>query len=95
MPVIPKSMKGKINAFEDVRVLTNKDIYEKVGSRMPQMPKTGGTAMFGLSKVESAALGERLVIEDLAAEAKKAVESAEKSQNEVKAEESAEASETA
>lgn len=61
MPVIPKNMRI-INAFEDVRVLTNKEIYEKVGKRAPQMPKTGGRAIFGISKVESISVGEELVV---------------------------------
>lgn len=55
----------KINSFDDVRVLSNKDIYRKVGKRMPQMPKDGGVAVFGLSKVTSIAEGERLVISSL------------------------------
>lgn len=71
MPVIPETMK-KINAFEDVKVLTNKDIYEKVGQRMPQQQTSGGKALFGLSKVQSAALGEQLVMRDLAEETEKA-----------------------
>lgn len=61
MSVIPKNMRI-INAFEDVRVLTNKEIYEKVGKRAPQMPKSGGRAIFGISKVESISVGEELVI---------------------------------
>ena len=77
MPVIPESMK-KINAFEDVKVLTNKDIYEKVGQRMPQQSASGGKALFGLSKVQSAALGEQLVMRDLADELEKASKTAEK-----------------
>ena len=68
----------KINAFEDVKVLTNKDIYEKVGQRMPQQSASGGKALFGLSKVQSAALGEQLVMRDLADELEKASKTAEK-----------------
>lgn len=60
MPVIPKSMR-KINAFKDVKVLTNKDIYDKVGQRMPSMPATGCKAIFGLSKVTAISAGEDLV----------------------------------
>lgn len=72
MPVIPETMK-KINAFEEVKVLTNKDIYEKVGQRMPQQSASGVKALFGLSKVQSAALGEQLVMRDLAEETEKAL----------------------
>lgn len=60
MPVIPKSMR-KVNAFKDVKVLTNKDIYDKVGERMPSMPATGCKAIFGLSKVNAISVGEELV----------------------------------
>lgn len=60
MPVIPKSMR-KVNAFKDVKVLTNKDIYDKVGERMPSMPTTGCKAIFGLSKVTAISAGEDLV----------------------------------
>lgn len=77
MPVIPEIMK-KINAFEDVKVLTNKDIYEKVGQRMPQQSASGGKALFGLSKVQSAALGEQLVMRDLAEETEKALKATQK-----------------
>lgn len=59
MPVIPETMR-KINSFTDVKVLTNKDIYSKVGKRMPQMPKTSTIAVFSLSKVQSIAAGEDL-----------------------------------
>lgn len=65
MPTIPKSFRQKINNFEDVKVLTNKDLYNKLGSRVPKMPKSGGIALFGLSKVTSAAKGEELVIQSL------------------------------
>lgn len=60
MPVIPKPMR-KVNAFKDVKVLTNKDIYDKVGERMPSMPSTGCKAIFGLSKVNAISAGEDLV----------------------------------
>lgn len=60
MPVIPKPMR-KVNAFKDVKVLTNKDIYDKVGERMPSMPATGCKAIFGLSKVNAISAGEDLV----------------------------------
>lgn len=81
MPVIPETMK-KINAFEDVKVLTNKDIYDKVGQRMPQQQTSGGKALFGLSKVQSAALGEQLVMRDLAEETEKAFKATEKAETE-------------
>lgn len=77
MPVIPETMK-KINAFEDVKVLTNKDIYEKVGQRMPQQSAAGCKALFGLSKVQSAALGEQLVMRDFVEETEKALKATEK-----------------
>lgn len=64
MPTIPDKMR-KINEFEDVRVLTQKDIYNKVGKRAPKMPKSGGIALFGLSKVTSIANGENLVVSSL------------------------------
>lgn len=61
MPTIPKTMR-KINAFKDVKVLSNKDIYDKVGERMPHMPKTGSKAFFGLSKIDAIDAGEQLAI---------------------------------
>lgn len=64
MPVFTPKIK-KINAFESVAVLTNKDIYDKLGSRVPKQTESGGMAMFGLSKVSAAALGERLTIQSL------------------------------
>lgn len=94
MPVIPESMK-KINAFEDVKVLTNKDIYEKVGQRMPQQSASGGKALFGLSKVQSAALGEQLVMRDLAEETEKALKATEKVETDETSTEVENASETA
>lgn len=65
MPTVPETFRKKINDFEDVKVLTNKDLYNKLGSRVPKMPKSGGIALFGLSKVTSAAKGEELVIQSL------------------------------
>lgn len=65
MPTVPEIFRKKINDFEDVKVLTNKDLYNKLGSRVPKMPKSGGIALFGLSKVTSAAKGEELVIQSL------------------------------
>lgn len=53
----------KINKFDDVKVLSNKDIYERIGKRAPKMPKTSDIALFGLSKVDSIAYGEHLVNE--------------------------------
>lgn len=64
MPVFTPKIK-KTNAFESVAVLTNKDIYDKLGSRVPKQTESGGTAIFGLSKVAAAALGERLTIQSL------------------------------
>lgn len=50
----------KINAFENVKVLSTKDIYEKLGPRVPQMKHTDGVVVFGRRKLDQVALGSDL-----------------------------------
>lgn len=55
----------KINAFEHVKVLSTKDIYEKLGPRVPQMKHTDGVVVFGRRKLDQVSLGSDLASQSM------------------------------
>lgn len=58
----------KHNEFKQVRVMTTRDLYEKLGERVPQVQKTGGIAVYNLSKVEALAAGADIVDAEMRAQ---------------------------
>lgn len=48
--------------------MTTRDLYERLGERVPQVQKTGGIAVFNLSKVEALAAGADIVDAEMRAQ---------------------------
>lgn len=61
--------RNHINAFEDVKVQTTKDLYLKLGERVPKQARRGGVCVLGLSKVDKIEQGSMLEIEELKSDA--------------------------
>lgn len=56
----------KVNAFENSKVLTVKDLYDKMGPRAPKMKTSGNVAIFDRNKIKQISLGLDLVEESYA-----------------------------
>lgn len=56
----------KVNAFENTKVLTVKDLYDKMGPRAPKMKTSGNVAIFDRNKIKQISLGLDLAEESYA-----------------------------
>lgn len=61
--------RNHINAFEDVKVQTTKDLYLKLGERVPKQARRGGVCVLGLSKVDKIEQGSILEVQELTRDA--------------------------
>lgn len=57
MYFVPKKNK-RFNVFKRVKVLRVKDIYNRIGERMPKASTTGAVAIFNTSKIDQLNIGE-------------------------------------
>lgn len=67
MPTVIVSRKH-INQFEDTKVQTTKDLYRRLGERLPQQARRGGICALGLSKIDKISEGASIEASELRAD---------------------------